>query len=94
MRLRIPMLLLAATLAMSNAAIAAERTVTLKVDNMTCALCGPTVRKALERVPGVAKVSVNTEKEIAVVTYDDAKATTAALVKATTEAGYPSRVAQ
>lgn len=75
-------------------AAAAERTVTLKVEGMTCALCGPTVKKSLERVPGVAKVQVDSEKEIAVVTFDDAKADVQALTKATTDAGYPSRLAQ
>jgi mercuric ion binding protein len=74
--------------------MAAERTITLKVDNMTCALCGPTVRKSLQQVQGVAKVQVDVDKGIAVVTYDDAKADIRNLTKATTDAGYPSRLAQ
>jgi mercuric ion binding protein len=75
-------------------AAAAERTVTLKVDNMTCALCPPTVKKSLERVQGVTKVEVDLDKGIAVVTFDDAKAGIQALTEATTNAGYPSRLAQ
>ncbi len=75
-------------------AAAAERTVILKVDNMTCALCPPTVKKSLERVPGVTKVQVDLDKQTAVVTFDDAKSDIQALTKATTNAGYPSRLAQ
>ena len=83
----------AASLAASGAS-AAERTVTLKVANMYCALCGPTVKKSLEHVQGVTKVQVDGDKEIAVVTFDDAKTTIESLTKATTAAGYPSQLAQ
>ncbi len=78
----------------ATGAAAAERTVTLKVDNMTCATCPPTVKKSLQRVQGVTKVEVDLDKEIAVVVFDDAKADIKALIKATTNAGYPSRLAQ
>jgi mercuric ion binding protein len=78
----------------ASGANAAERTVTLKVANMYCALCGPTVKKSLERVQGVTKVQVDADKEIAVVTFDDAKASVESLTKATTAAGYPSQPAQ
>jgi mercuric ion binding protein len=74
-------------------AFAAERSVTLAVDNMTCAMCGPTVKKALTRVGGVGKVEVATDKGTTTVTFDDAKATVAALIVATTNAGYPARLA-
>jgi mercuric ion binding protein len=88
-------LVIAAALAslIASGAAAAERTVILKVDNMTCDLCGPTVRKSLERVQGVVKARVEQEKGIAVVTFDDAKTDISALTKATTDAGYPSRLA-
>ncbi len=74
-------------------AFAAERTVTLKVDNITCSACGPTVKKALTKVPGVSRVDLATDRSIATVTFDDAKATVGALIAATTNAGYPSRLA-
>ena len=45
------MLLLSAT-AFAGSAMAAERTVTLKVENMTCDLCAPTVRKSLSQLSG------------------------------------------
>lgn len=90
------MKLLAAAIAIAlltvGPAHAAERTVTLVVDNMTCAMCGPTVKKALTRVGGVGKVEVATDKGTATVTFDDAQATVAALIAATTNAGYPARL--
>jgi mercuric ion binding protein len=73
---------------------AAERSVTLAVDNMTCELCPPIVRKSLVRVPGVSKAEVSAEMHRAVVTFDEGKTNVAALVDATTKAGYPSRPVQ
>ncbi len=75
----------------ASMAIAAERTVTLAVENMTCATCPITVKKSLTQVSGVIKADVSLEKEDATITFDDAKATVADLTKATTNAGYPSR---
>jgi mercuric ion binding protein len=84
----------AAVVLAAGSAVAAERSVTLAVDNMTCETCPPIVRKSLSRVPGVAKAEVSAETHRAVVTFDDAKTTVAALVDATTRAGYPSRQVQ
>jgi periplasmic mercuric ion binding protein len=82
--------LLAAGAAASPAAFAGERTITLAVQNMTCALCPRTVKASLEAVPGVSKVVVSAQDNTAAVTYDDSKAGVDALVKASTNAGYPS----
>jgi mercuric ion binding protein len=70
---------------------ALPQTVTLNVSGMTCPACPITVKKALEKVPGVSKVDVRFEKKQVLVTFDDAKTNTDALVKATTNAGYPSQ---
>ncbi len=70
---------------------ASPQTVTLNVSGMTCPACPITVKKALEKVPGVSKVDVRFEKKQVLVTFDDAKTNTDALVKATTNAGYPSQ---
>ena len=70
---------------------ASPKTVTLNVSGMTCAACPITVKKALEKVGGVSKVEVRFEKKQVLVTFDDAKTNTDALVKATTDAGYPSQ---
>ena len=68
------------------------QTVTLDVQNMTCAVCPITVKKALEKVPGVTDAKVDFDKKIASVSFDPDKASSAALTKATADAGYPSSV--
>ena len=93
-RFLIPVLAAVSAAALAAPASAAERTITLAVDNMTCALCPPIVQKSLARVSGVSEAKVSAETQRAVVTFDDAKANVAALVAATTNAGYPSRLVQ
>jgi len=78
-------------LVLTAPAWASPQTVTLNVSGMTCAACPITVKKALENVPGVSKVDLRFEKKQVRVTFDDAKTNTDALVKATTNAGYPSQ---
>ncbi len=80
----------AVALAAASQAFAAERTVTLAVQNMYCAACPYTVQNSLKAVRGVHKVAVSMENKTAVVTFDDAKTDVKALTKATTNAGYPS----
>jgi mercuric ion binding protein len=88
-------LLLIAGLLVSLGAIAAEpRTVTLDVTNMDCAVCPITVRKALEKVPGVASAKVDFKTKRAVVAFDPAKTSTEALTRATADAGFPSSLQQ
>lgn len=89
----------AATLALvlsSWAVQAAEKTVVLNVDNATCELCAPIVKKTLSRVDGVKAVQVAeanaNQGAVATVTFDDAATTVPALIAATTGAGYPSRL--
>ena len=74
-------------------ASAAERTVTLAVDNMYCDSCPYIVKQSLAKVPGVEKVVVSFERKTSTVTYDDQKTAPDALTSATTQAGYPSKVA-
>lgn len=74
----------------SSAVMAADRTVTLAVNNMYCAACPSIVKGSLEAVPGVAKVAVSYKDKTATVLYDDAKADVNQLTSATTKAGYPS----
>ena len=80
-----------ASLVLLVSAWASPQTVTLNVSGMTCPACPITVKKALEKVPGVSKVDVRFEKKQVLVTFDDAKTNTDALVKATTNAGFPSQ---
>jgi len=71
---------------------AATQTVTLSVTGMTCEACPITIKKALNKVEGVEHIAVNLEKKEALITFDDAKTTVEALLKAIKNAGYPSTV--
>ena len=75
-----------------SAVAASTQTVTLAVQNMTCPLCPFTVRKALEGVPGVAKVSVDFDAKTVTVAFDPAKTNPQTLTQATGNAGFPSTV--
>ncbi len=76
----------------ASGASAQGQTVTLELPTMNCAVCPITVKKALHNVTGVTDVRVSFEKKEAVVTFDDARTSSDELVKATTNAGYPSTV--
>lgn len=87
-------LLLAAALISVTALASGAKTATLDVTNMDCAVCPITVRKALEKVPGVDTAKVDFKTKRAVVVFDPAQTTPEALTKATTDAGFPSSVKQ
>lgn len=71
-----------------------SQSVTLAMQNMTCAMCKITIKKALQSVDGVEKVSVDGDTKMADVTFDPQKTSIEALIKATTDAGYPATVQQ
>lgn len=73
-----------------GAQAAAPQTAVLDVHNMTCSLCPVTVKKSLQAVPGVKDARIDFDKKTATVSFDADKTTPSALVKATTDAGYPS----
>ena len=57
-------LLFAALLALPLGVLAADpQTVVLDVQNMTCELCPITVKKALDKVPGVAATKIDLAKK-------------------------------
>lgn len=85
-------LAIATLLAASSTFAATPQTVVLDVQNMTCALCPVTIKKALQNVPGVADARIDFEHKTATVKFDPDKANPAALEKATANAGYPSTV--
>lgn len=82
--------LTAALVAAPPFASAKQQTVALNVPTMDCATCPITIKAALSKVPGVAKVKVSYEKREAVIVYDDAQATVTDLKKATEDVGYPA----
>lgn len=92
--LKNPLFLLALAAAFAAPAWAANQTVQLSVEGMTCAACPFTVKQALGKVKGVSKTEVSFEKKLAVVTFDDAQTNVQALTNATANAGYPSTIKQ
>jgi mercuric ion binding protein len=74
----------------SGPAGAAERTVALAVDNMTCATCPYIVRETLAAIAGVSAVEVSLPQSRASVTFDDALVGIETLTAATANAGFPS----
>ena len=69
---------------------AEEKSVTLHLPTMNCAMCPITVKKALMNVDGIIDARVTYGNNQAKVLFDDAKTNTNAMIKATTVAGYPS----
>jgi len=76
---------------------AAEAVVTLDVHNARCELCPLIVKGALTHVKGVEVVEVGKPNSAgdmtADVLFDNAVTTPAALIKATTDHGYPAQAA-
>jgi periplasmic mercuric ion binding protein len=72
------------------AAFIHSETVTLDLQNMTCAMCQFTIKKALQKVEGVHQVDVDYASKTAQVIFDPEKTGYDALIKATTDAGYPA----
>jgi copper chaperone CopZ len=79
----------ALALTLSTTAWAGERTVNLKVDGMSCAMCVPAARKALEKVNGVKSATVEGDRATVVA---DEKVQDTDLVKAIEGAGFSATV--
>lgn len=73
--------------------VAAEQTVTFAVDNMTCALCPVTVKRAMEGIEGVTAVEIDFEARTATVVFDTAATNAEDIATASANAGYPARIA-
>ena len=71
-----------------------SQSVTLDMQNMTCAMCPITIRKALEGVDGVQSAKVDFGSKTANVTFDPEKTNIETLIKTTTNVGYPATVHQ
>ena len=67
-----------------------KQSVTLGLQNMTCAMCKFTIKKALQRVHGVEDANVDYDTKTAKVMFNGQKTNVDALIKATTDAGYPA----
>jgi mercuric ion binding protein len=73
-----------------SAFAATPQIATLDMQNMTCATCSITIRKALEKVLGVMDAKVDYDHKTATVKYDADQTIPSALIRATTNAGFPS----
>jgi periplasmic mercuric ion binding protein len=71
-------------------AFAADATVTLAVENMTCATCPITVRAVIRAVSGVWDVQVDFRKKVAVVSFDASLAKVEMLTQASRNDGFPA----
>lgn len=89
MRLIFSASLLAAALV---AGAAEPQQVVLDVPSMNCSLCPISVKKALERVPGVVEAKADLATKSASARFDPEKVSAEALARAVSEAGYPATV--
>jgi mercuric ion binding protein len=86
-------LAVAALLLTAYSVAAGEKTVTLAVENMSCASCPYIVKQSLAGVQGVIHAEVSFENKTAAVTFDDTQTDLAVITAATAEAGFPSHPA-
>ncbi len=79
--------------ALATVAVAAEpKRVVLDVPSMNCSLCPISVKKALEKVPGVVEVRAELATKSAEATYDPDRTSPEALARAVANAGYPASI--
>jgi mercuric ion binding protein len=82
-----------ALLALAAPALGGEpRVAVLDVPGMFCSLCQISVRKALERVPGVLEAKADNALKRAEVKYDPEKASPEQFAAALTKAGFTASV--
>ncbi|MCZ6502073.1 MAG: cation transporter [Gammaproteobacteria bacterium] len=65
---------------------------TFAVENMTCAACPITVRKAMENVEGVKKVTVDIKSNTAIAEFDNSQTDANEIAMAATNVGFPTSV--
>ena len=73
---------------LATAALAAEKTETIKVSGWHCGGCAARTESALKDVKGVTAVASDKIKKEVVVKYDDTKVKRADLEKAITDSGF------
>lgn len=83
-----------ASLMLSTSVVAIEKdshvSTTFTVENMTCAACPITVKKAMSRVEGVQSVQVDFDAKTATVDYDPELADAKAIEDASSAVGFPA----
>jgi copper chaperone CopZ len=76
------------SLALSGAAMAAEKSETMKVSGWHCGACSSKTESALKGLKGVKSVSSDRAKEQVTIVYDDSQVKHADLEKAITSSGF------
>lgn len=66
------------------------RQIVLVVENFTCPTCSITIRKALDRVPGVTDRRIDADTATVTVSFDSERTDAEAIAKAISEAGFPA----
>ena len=89
------MTLFGLVLSLATAAVAAEQTITLAVDGMTCSMCPKMVQEAINAVPGVSQCNASYEDKVgtAIVTFEDSVASIDTIISASAQVGYPAQLA-
>ena len=95
MRQLLRMALFGLVLSFATAAAAAERTITLAVEGMTCSMCPKMVQEAINAVPGVSQCNASYEHKVgtAIVTFEDSVASIDTIISASAQVGYPAQLA-
>lgn len=65
-----------------------SKTISLNISGMTCESCAGSVQKALQKVDGVKKATVDLKNKKATVVLASSKATADLLIKAVSDAGF------
>ncbi|MBA3069849.1 MAG: heavy-metal-associated domain-containing protein [Hyphomonas sp.] len=74
----------------TGVAEAQQTTARFSVENMTCATCPISVKKAMMRVDGVKSVKIDFRTKTAEVVYDPAATSPEMIAAASTNVGYPA----
>ena len=82
------LLTIVCALSLSGAALAAEKTETIKVSGWHCDNCPKKTAAKVQGVNGVESAKANRKKGTLVVKYDDSKTTRADLEKAVADSGF------
>lgn len=77
-----------------SAPAAQVRVAKFAIANMTCATCPITVKKAMQGVAGVQSVKVDFAAKSATVAFDATRANVAEIAAASTNAGFPAKLAR
>lgn len=73
---------------MAGAATAKEATASLTVPKMDCSSCAVVIKRALTRMPGVKSTTIDTDKRLVKVVYEDSAVGEAQLQRAVEKAGF------